>query len=67
MGRFVKGSIVVVNYFFTDLSGSKRRPAVVIADLEGDDLMICPIVSSRSDRFRKSDKSGYFRGTVTAG
>lgn len=51
MGRFVKGSIVVVNYFFTDLSGSKRRPAVVIADLEGDDLMICPIVSSRSDRY----------------
>ena len=28
MGRFVKGSVVVVNYFFTDLSGSKRRPAV---------------------------------------
>ncbi|MGA8830980.1 MAG: hypothetical protein ACLQT6_09830 [Desulfomonilaceae bacterium] len=39
MGRFVKGTIVVVNYFFTDLSGSKRRPAVVIADLEGNDLM----------------------------
>ena len=50
MGRFVKGSVVVVNYFFTDLSGSKKRPAVVVADLEGDDLIICPIVSSRSDR-----------------
>ena len=51
MGRFVRGSVVVVNYFFTDLSGSKRRPAVVVADLEGDDLIICPIVSSRSDRY----------------
>ncbi len=51
MGGFVKGSVVVVNYFFTDLSGSKRRPAVVVADLEGDDLIICPIVSSRSDRY----------------
>lgn len=37
MGRFVRGSVVVVNYFFTDLSGSKRRPAVIVADLEGDD------------------------------
>ena len=51
MGRFVKGSVVVVNYFFTDLSGSKRRPAVVVADLDGDDLIICPIVSSRFDRY----------------
>ena len=51
MGRFVRGSVVVVNYFFTDLSGSKRRPAIVAADLEGDDLIICPIVSSRSDRY----------------
>jgi mRNA interferase MazF len=51
MGRFVNGSVVVVNYFFTDLSGSKKRPAVVVADLEGDDLIICPIVSSRSDRY----------------
>jgi mRNA interferase MazF len=51
MGRFVKGSVVVVNYFFTDLSGSKRRPAVVIADLDGDDTVLCPIVSSRSDRY----------------
>jgi mRNA interferase MazF len=51
MGGFVKGSVVVVNYFFTDLSGSKRRPGVVVADLEGDDLIICPIVSSRSDSY----------------
>ena len=51
MGRFVKGSVVVVNYFFTGLSGSKRRPAVVIADLDGDDTVPCLIVSSRSDRY----------------
>ena len=51
MGRFVRGSVVVVNYFFTDLSGAKRRPAVVVADLEGDDTVVCPIVSSRSDRY----------------
>ena len=62
MGRFVKGTVVVVNYFFTDLSGSKRRPAVVVADLDGDDLIICPVVSSRSDRYsvplRSQDISG---------
>ena len=31
MGKFVKGDIVVIPFPFSDLSGSKRRPALVIA------------------------------------
>jgi hypothetical protein len=41
MGRFVKGNVVVVSFPFSDLSGSKRRPALVLADLDGDDILLC--------------------------
>jgi mRNA interferase MazF len=45
VGRFVKGDVVVVPFPFSDLSLSKRRPALVLADLAGDDLILCQITS----------------------
>jgi mRNA interferase MazF len=45
MGRFVKGDVVVVPFPFSDLTMSKRRPALVISDLSGDDLILCQITS----------------------
>ncbi len=45
MERFVKGDIVVVPFPFSDLTLIKRRPAIVIAELEGDDLILCQITS----------------------
>jgi mRNA interferase MazF len=45
LGRFIKGDIVVVPFPFSDLSQSKRRPALVLADLEGDDLILSQITS----------------------
>lgn len=45
MATFVKGSVVVVPFPFSDLTQSKRRPAVVIAPLTGDDLVLCQITS----------------------
>lgn len=45
MERFVKGDVVVVPFPFTDLTRAKRRPALVIAELEGDDLILCQITS----------------------
>jgi mRNA interferase MazF len=45
MGKFMKGDIVVIPFPFSDLSGSKRRPALVIADLDGDDIILCQITS----------------------
>ncbi len=45
MGRFVRGDVVVVPFPFSDLSLSKRRPALVLADLAGDDLILCQITS----------------------
>jgi mRNA interferase MazF len=49
MAQFVKGDIVVVVPFpFSDLSGSKRRPAMVLSDLSGDDILLCQITSQNS-------------------
>ena len=45
MERFVKGDIVVVPFPFSDLTKAKRRPALVIADLEGNDMILCQITS----------------------
>lgn len=45
MERFVKGDIVVVPFPFSDLTQAKRRPALVLAGLEGDDRILCQITS----------------------
>ena len=48
MAKFVKGEVVVIPFPFSDLSGSKRRPALVVADLAGDDILLCQITSQHS-------------------
>jgi len=45
--RFVKGDVVVVPFPFSDLTNAKRRPALVVAELKGDDLILCQITSQQ--------------------
>jgi mRNA interferase MazF len=42
---FIKGDVVVVPFPFSDLSEAKKRPAFVVANLAGDDLILCQITS----------------------
>jgi len=35
MEKFVKGDIVVIPFPFSDLSGAKKRPSLVLANLKG--------------------------------
>lgn len=50
MEGFVKGDVVVVPFPFSDLSISKRRPALIVAKLKGNDIILCEITSrSRGD------------------
>ena len=51
MERFVNGEIVVVLSPFSDLPEAKKRPAFVLADLMGDDIILCQITSKISDDF----------------
>lgn len=66
MGRFVRGDIVIVPFPFSDLSNSKRRPAIVLADLEGEDLILGQITSKMtSDKYAiKIDNSHFKDGTL---
>ena len=49
MEKFVKGDVVVIPFPFSNLSGSKRRPALVLADLRGNDILLCQITSQSSN------------------
>jgi mRNA interferase MazF len=48
VGKPLVGEVVVLPFPQTDLQPGKRRPALVVADLGGDDLILCQITS----RFR---------------
>lgn len=52
MGKPVVGEVVVLPFPQTDLQPGKRRPALVVADLSGDDLILCQITTqSRRDGY----------------
>ncbi len=48
MEKFIKGDIVVLPFPFTDLSSSKKRPAIVLADLKGNDYIMLQITSKNT-------------------
>jgi mRNA interferase MazF len=45
MERFVKGDVIVIPFPFSDLTSSKKRPALVLSDFAGDDVILCQITS----------------------
>jgi mRNA interferase MazF len=46
MGSFTTGSVVLVRFPFSDFSQAKLRPAVVLADCEKGDWLLCQITSN---------------------
>ncbi len=52
MGKPVTDEVVVLPFPQTDLEAGKRRPALVVESLPGDDLVLCQITShARDDGF----------------
>ena len=45
MEKLVKGDVVVIPFPFSNLTESRRRPALVIASMDGDDVILCQITS----------------------
>jgi mRNA interferase MazF len=61
LGQFIRGDVVVLNFPFSDLSQTKRRPALVIAVLHGEDLILCQITSqARTDEYSVPLNNGDF-------
>ncbi len=46
MGTLAAGAIVLVRFPFSDLSETKLRPAVVLADAGRDDYVLCQVTSN---------------------
>ena len=52
MERPLKGDVVVIPFPFSDLSGAKKRPALVAAKTAGEDIILCQITSeARQDDY----------------
>lgn len=45
MGKFTVGSVVLVTFPFSNLKGQKIRPALVLAEVEFKNLILCQITS----------------------
>ena len=45
MGKFTVGSVVLVTFPFSNLKGQKVRPALVLANVEFNNLILCQITS----------------------
>ena len=45
MEKFTVGSIVLVSFPFSNLKGKKIRPALVLAQVEFDNMILCQITS----------------------
>jgi len=67
MATFIKGDIVVIPFPFSDLSASKRRPALVLANLQGDDIILCQITSKNiKDSYAKTlENSDLLSGSLS--
>ncbi|MEK9176295.1 MAG: type II toxin-antitoxin system PemK/MazF family toxin [Patescibacteria group bacterium] len=45
MAKFTVGSVVLVTFPFSNLKGQKLRPALVLANVEFNNLILCQITS----------------------
>ena len=62
MEGLVKGDVVVIPFPFSDLSALKKRPAVIVANLTGDDHIIAQITSvARTDNYSISLETKDFK------
>ena len=62
MEGFVKGDIVVLPFPYTDLSTTKKRPALIVATLMGENIILAQITTKERDdkdalTLKKSDFS----------
>jgi len=65
MAGFVKGDIVVIPFPFSDLSGSKNRPTLVLSDLPGEDIILCQVTSNGNDPYAiQIDNKSFASGSL---
>jgi len=61
MERLVKGDVVITPVPFSDLTSSVKRPALVLATLKGDNVILCQITTKqRPDPYKTNLTIGNF-------
>lgn len=53
-----KGDVISIPFPFSDASTTKRRPALVIAESDSNNMLVCPITSKvgRDDEIKLEDQ-----------
>src|SRR5216684_3505973 len=66
MGTFTAGQVVIVHFPFSDLTASKLRPAVVLAEAGRGDWILCQITSKSygDGKAISLDASDFARGAL---
>ncbi len=64
MAKPVAGEVVIIPFPQTDLTVGKRRPALVLVDLPGDDLILCQITSRSDSSSIPLDTTDFERGQL---
>lgn len=66
MGTFAAGQVVIVHFPFSDLTASKLRPAVVLAEAGRGDWLLCQITSQPygDPRAIQLDTTDFTRGSL---
>jgi len=64
--KFIKGSVVVFPYPFSDLTSQKRRPALIVAVPGGNDVIVCQITGKKhSDKYSiKLESDDFLSGSL---
>ncbi len=67
MGTSLKGTVVIVNFPFSDLSAVKKRPALVIADVGSDDVILAQItgIANKDVYAIELNSEGFSSGSLT--
>ena len=66
MEGLVRGEVVVINFPFSNLKGLKKRPALVLKEISGDDLVLCQITGRSFDKSEEVliDRSDFIEGNL---
>jgi mRNA interferase MazF len=66
MGTFAAGQVVIVHFPFSDLTASKQRPALVLAEAGRGDWILCQITSQAygDSRAIPLDAADFIRGSL---
>jgi mRNA interferase MazF len=66
MEELIKGDVVVIPFPYTNLIQSKNRPALVISNIKGEDIILCQITSQpRVDKYTiRLTNADFVEGTL---